>query len=287
MKKLLLSFIVAVSVGTLSAQVICDFETSLQYGPVIIGGSGLQTTSLVANPAPDAVNSSQTVLKANAYSIDNNGGNKIDAVMFQLPEATTFQANDFAAVKVNIYVTGGTPATVLKPRGKAGIWNADNVSSPAPGIWIGVVKNRVDGEDGLAPNQSGWMQCYFDISTKTQTDNYDAFHIQLDWNDERAEDLEIYFDDFELVTEIPDNVPTSIGDELVKAPQIINDNNLIKINSETVVSEVVVFDMTGRVVSQLQGDEINQINIANLPGGLYIVKAKAEGKVYTEKVLKR
>lgn len=284
MKKLLLLLSASLLVSNLFAQVtICNFETTLKYGPVIIGGSGLQTASLVANPAPDAINSSATVLRANANSIATNGGNKIDALMFQLPEGVTFKVNDYSAVKVNIYVSGGTPATILKPRGKAGVWNSDNVSSPNPGTWIGVVKNRVDGEDGLAPNQTGWMECYFDISSKTQTDNYDAFQIQVDWNDARAEDLEIYFDDFVLVNEIP----TSIDKELTNAPNIFITNNIVKVQRDLNVEEIVIVDMTGRVIKRETGNAINDVNINGLANGLYIIKIKVNGAVFAKKVLKR
>ncbi|MCG8581112.1 MAG: T9SS type A sorting domain-containing protein [Bacteroidales bacterium] len=283
MKKLLLLLATGLFASSLFAQVeICDFETTLKYGPVTIGGSGLQTTSLVANPSPDAINSSATVLKVNANAIGTNGGNKIDAIMFQLPEGVTFKANDYSAVKVNIYVTGGTPATILKPRGKAGVWNSDNVSSPNPGTWIGVVKNRVDGEDGLATNKSGWMECYFDISSKTQTNDYDAFQIQVDWNDERAVDLEIYFDDFVLVNEIP----TGIEDEIRQSSKVYYNNGIIKVLSDAQVSEIAIVDLTGKLVKKAKGNDVTQLSVAGLPTGIYIVKVVAGGIVMTEKVMK-
>lgn len=284
MKKLLLVAIITVFTSSLFAQVtICDFESALGAEPAILGGSKNATGEVVANPAPDAINGSANVLKTTCYAIGGTpSGNKIDAVMFQLPSGTTFQAADYQAIKVNVYVAGGTPGTILKPRGKAGIW-VDADTSPTPGTWIGVVKNRKDGEDGLAINQTGWMECYFDISAKTNTDDYDTFQIQLDWNDARDSDLEIFFDDFELVT----SIPTGIEDELVVSPSIFAYNNIIKVQSELNVVEILVVDMTGRVVQQLKGQNLQKVNINALPNGVYIAKVKADGAVFTQKVLKR
>ncbi|TLX75755.1 T9SS type A sorting domain-containing protein [Labilibacter sediminis] len=284
MKKLLLFVVIAIVANTLNAQVtICDFESPLANGPVIIGGSGTQTGTVVVNPEPDAVNSSANVLKTTMNAIGGNpAGNKIDAVMFQLPAGVSFKAGDYDAIKVNIYVTGGTPATILKPRGKAGIW-LDDATSPAPGTWIGVVKNRVNGEDGLATDQTeGWMECYFDISGKTQTDDYNSIQIQMDWNDARPNALEIYFDDFVLVNEIP----TGIESLEENAASIYYANGLVHVKSEAAVNEITVSDITGRKVKQAVGSNLEQISISDLSEGIYVVTVKGSGLVYSQKIMK-
>ena len=290
MKKIILSFIfgAAISLFNTNAQesplTICDFESALTAGPVLIGGT-TQTGEVVSNPAPDEVNSSANVLKTTAYAIGGDPtGTQNDAVMFQLPTGVTFRAVDYAAIKVNIYVEGGV-SSILKPRIKIGVWK-DDATSPTPGVWGGIVINRADGESGLAVGESGWMECYFDITNRDKTADYDAIQMQIDWQANRTEDIVMYFDDFVLVDAIP-GLTTAISDVKKSEASVYYANGAVKVQSEVEVSEVAVFDISGRKVKQDKGNDIEQVDVSGLKQGVYIVKVKGENLDYTQKVMKK
>jgi hypothetical protein len=90
---------------------------------------------------------------------------------------------------------------------------------------------------------------------------------------------EALFDEF-LGTETP---VTASAEEIDIFPNPTSD--ILYIKSFLNIEQLYLFDITGKLV--LSQSETKQINIKNLPKGMYVVKVIADsGKVYTKRVLK-
>ncbi len=278
MKKILLSFAFIASAFIMNAQMFCDFETPSDITAIHLLPSGTTATASqpVANPAPDAVNSSDNCLKANSNSTTSDG-NKIDAFIIELA-ATDLTLDGKNYIKFKVYVTGGAPA-LLKPRGGFGTWS-DSDGKVLPVAWIGVAWDTPDTQ-GVPQGTTGWYEMYFDVSAKTAAGN--ALQIQFDWQKPRDYDLEMYFDDFEFVTDIPTAIESAKDVDMT----IFSTDRIAYLRGDVTISEVTIYDITGRVVKKVDGNDIKQVGIDDLRAGMYIVSAIGNNKAFSQKIMKQ
>lgn len=85
---------------------------------------------------------------------------------------------------------------------------------------------------------------------------------------------------------LPNNLYTStveiVKDEHLKiSPNPVND--VLHFNAVH-PNEILIFDTTGKLV--LQAHDADQVSVSHLPGGLYFLYLRIEGRIFTEKIIK-
>jgi len=268
MKKLILLIAVACLGGlTLNAQRVIDLESGLlpqNEDPAL-------DYSIVGNP--DGIGVAVT---DNPNVVGNSSSYCLIATVTSAHPSYAGPKFDFSSAPFTVY---GDP-------------NNDNKAIVSikmnKNIVDGIVRLRVIGDANTnytsseVPSAGEWSTLTFDISDRIgQT--VTTFFIQSDFNGGRASDVIVYIDDVQIPDE---DIPTSIEDELVVSPSIYAFDNIIKVQSELNIEEISLVDMTGRLVKQVKGQDLQEMNINALPKGVYIAKVKADGAVFTKKVMK-
>jgi hypothetical protein len=127
-----------------------------------------------------------------------------------------------------------------------------------------------------------WEQIEFDFSSHIGN-NYDQIVIFPDFNDRQSDNV-VYFDN--VYGEIA--MPTSSSE--VEAIQVkLSPNpatNSININSSTALSRYEIYSITGQLLHFQENVGDTTINIANLPKGIYVLKAYSGDKIVVEQFVK-
>jgi hypothetical protein len=77
----------------------------------------------------------------------------------------------------------------------------------------------------------------------------------------------------------------SYEDGLLLYPNPVHD--ILKIKSETMIKSLVVYDITGRLVTSVYvNSETYDLNTEQMPAGVYIIKALTNGRMFTKRVVR-
>lgn len=253
MKKFTLLFVAILGLCLVNAQSVIDFETA----------SGIVWKDLanpngapveVDNPVPGGINTSSKVLKFNlAQDAVKFAGTWADVDMF------TVTGSNLIRMKVYKPVISAN-AFKLEP-GNRGTGSA---------IEIGGVSNTKTNE---------WETLEFNYSDYTgQT--YSRIAIMPEWTENRTGDVTCYVDDIEFFPEA-----TSIFEKQLDNSKVYVSNDKVIYKSSANLTEVSIVSISGSVVmkeTQIDGE----INISQLPNGIYLVVLKAGNEYNAFKILK-
>jgi Secretion system C-terminal sorting domain len=134
----------------------------------------------------------------------------------------------------------------------------------------------------LVPNTlvNQWEQLTFDFSAHIGGMTYDQMVIFPDFTNRTADDI-IYFDNIWGAAAFLDLEETQ-NTKLSIYPN--PSNGVFQIESNEEISDIEVYSMDGQLV--LQANDASIIDLTNFVNGIYIVRARSNGFVYTQRISK-
>ena len=137
----------------------------------------------------------------------------------------------------------------------------------------------------------GWVQTTDDmlnVGSDVNTNNQSRifYNISGDWENTKYEGSLMIRPIFGNMYQIPTNIDVTNESELTIYPNPASDYITLGTSNNATVTSIQIISVTGRVVLNQTGSNLQSINIQRLPEGLYIVKVcPKSGKCITSKLL--
>ena len=244
--------------GSDAAYVIEDFD-HIQLNLMLGGDTDNSSMSVVANPAPDELNSSNYVIQYNR----SMNGVPWGGFWSALPVPADVSVNKF--VYVNVWKPRISPLKFKLEGGPSG--NLE-ILSMDPQTQTGV-----------------WEEIVFDFSEKTGEWNVIAFMPDFEDPLTLTEDIVLYFDDIRLMLNPLSSTPeiaTSENLQIYPNPAI----DFVNIKHEKAIRSVEIFDLAGKLVfSENYSDTEVKIDLNSIKKGMYLMQITTENQIYSHKLI--
>lgn len=241
-----------------------DFESTTLSYPFLDFGGG--TTKILANPFPDAVNSSPTVVQMIKKPGETYGGSVI-----QMAGPIDFSATN-KIVKLKVWSPVAGKKLLLKFEG-----------SPTD------FDNGAFETDVIIPKANEWVELTFDYNSPTlfppvnNNDTKIVFFFDFGVQGDGGPNSTYYFDDVAFSTSL--SAPAYLFSEVNIYPNPAS--NQLTIEANETIQKVSIYNLIGQEVltkNPKSNKTILQIN--ELPKGVYVVSTTIEDKDSTSKFIK-
>lgn len=241
-----------------------DFESTTLSYPFLDFGGG--TTKILANPFPDSVNSSPTVVQMIKKPGETYGGSVI-----QMAGPIDFSATN-KIVKLKVWSPVAGKKLLLKFEG-----------SPID------FDNGAFETDVIIPKANEWVELTFDYNSPTlfppvnNNDTKIVFFFDFGVQGDGGPNSTYYFDDVAFSTSL--STPTYLLSEVNIYPNPAS--NQLTVEANETIQKVSIYNLIGQeVLTKNPKSTKTVLQINELPNGVYIVSTTIDGKDSTSKFIK-